>query len=111
MCAHRDLHLRRKVKTMILIRDTDEGCSFQVRLQPRARKSGVQGESGEALKIAVNAPPVEGRANAALIEYLAEFLKVPRRSVTIATGEHSRLKTVRVMGVSAEEARRRFSPR
>jgi uncharacterized protein (TIGR00251 family) len=96
---------------MIPIRDTDEGCSFQVRLQPRARKSGFQGESGEALKVAVNAPPIEGRANAALIEYLAEFLKVSRRSVTIASGERSRLKMVRVQGVSAEEARRRFSPR
>ena len=88
---------------MIAIRDTPRGASFAVRVQPRARKNAVLGEIGEALKIALTAPPVEGRANEACLSFLAELLKVPRSSITITAGESSRNKMIRVAGISAAE--------
>jgi uncharacterized protein (TIGR00251 family) len=94
---------------MIAVRDTPQGATFAVRVQPRARKNAVAGEIGDALKLALTAPPVEGRANEACIELLAEFLKVPRSSITIAAGETSRNKVIRIAGLSADELRRRLS--
>jgi len=88
---------------MIPIRDTPHGATFAVRVQPRARKNAILGEIGEALKLALTAPPIEGRANEACIAFLAEFLKVPRSSVTIAAGQTSRNKVVRVRGLTAAE--------
>jgi len=85
--------------TMITIRDTPHGATFAVRVQPRARKNAIMGEIGDALKIALTAPPVEGRANEACVDFLAEFLKVPRSSVTIAAGETSRNKVIRIAGL------------
>jgi uncharacterized protein YggU (UPF0235/DUF167 family) len=58
--------------------------------------------------VSLTAPPVEGRANEACIAFLAEFLKVPRASVTIAAGQSSRNKRIRVAGLSAAELRRRL---
>jgi uncharacterized protein (TIGR00251 family) len=86
---------------MIRIRDTPTGASFQVKVHPRARKNAITGEVGEALKVALTAPPVEGRASAACITFLAEVLKVPRSSVRITAGESSRNKTICVRDLSA----------
>ena len=88
---------------MISIRDTPQGATFAVRVQPRARKNAIVGELGDALKLALTAPPIEGRANGACIAFLAEFLKVPRSSITIAAGQSSRNKVVRVRGLTAAE--------
>jgi len=88
---------------VILIRDTPQGATFAVRVQPRARRNAVVGETGDALKIALTAPPIEGRASEACIEFLAEFLKVPRSSITIAAGQTSRNKVIRVRGLTAAE--------
>ena len=93
---------------MISIRDTSQGATFAVRVQSRARKDAIVGKIGDALKIALTAPPVEGRANQACIDFLAEFLKVPRSSITIAAGETSRNKVIRIAGLSAEQLRRRL---
>jgi uncharacterized protein len=97
-----------KSEFMIPIRDTAAGATFAVKVHPRAKKNAITGEFGDALKLALTAPPVEGRANEACIELLANLLKVPRSSVTIASGETSRNKVVRVAGLSAEEVRRRI---
>lgn len=75
---------------------------FSVRVQPRSSRAGIDGLHGEALKLRVNAPPVDGAANAAVIEVLAEALGVPRRAVRIVAGDSSRSKLVEVDGVSAE---------
>jgi len=80
-----------------------------VRVQPRAKKNAVVGEVGEALKLALSAPPIEGRANQACIAFLAELLNVPRASVTIAAGQSSRNKVIRVAGVSAAQVEARLS--
>ncbi|HUB20161.1 MAG TPA: DUF167 domain-containing protein, partial [Acidobacteriaceae bacterium] len=81
--------------------------SFLVRVTPRASRTAMQGVMGEgekaAVKIALQAPPVEGRANAALIEFLAELLGVARGAIRIAGGEHGRNKRVVVRGRSAAE--------
>ena len=86
---------------MIPIRDTPAGASFAVKVQPRAKKDAITGEVGDALKLALTAPPVEGRANEACIEFFAKLLSVPRSSVTIAAGQTSRQKVIRVAGLSA----------
>ncbi len=92
----------------MVIRDTPAGAMFEVKVHPRAKKNAITGEVGDALKLSLTAPPVEGRANDACIEFLAEFLKVPRASVTIAAGQSSRNKRIRVAGLSAAELRRRL---
>lgn len=74
---------------------------FSVRVQPRASRSEVDGLHGDALKIRVHAPPVDGAANEAVIEVLAEALGVPRRAVTIVAGQASRTKVVEVEGITA----------
>ena len=88
---------------MIAIRDTPSGATFHVKVHPRAKKNAITGEVGNALKVALTAPPVEGRANEACIVFLAAVLNVPRASVTIGAGESSRLKVIRVAGLTAAE--------
>jgi uncharacterized protein (TIGR00251 family) len=93
------------------IRESEGGVSFAIRVQPRARRNDIVGETGDALKIALTAPPIEGRANEACIELLAELLQAPRRSIEIVAGATSRNKIVRVNGLSAEQVRQRLSSR
>jgi len=93
----------------MIIRDTPLGATFQVRVHPRARKNAITGEIGDALKLALTAPPVEGRANDACIEFFAELLNVSRASVTIAAGHNSRNKVIRIAGMSAVEVQTRLA--
>jgi uncharacterized protein (TIGR00251 family) len=88
---------------LIPIHDTPSGATFQVKVHPRARKNAVTGVLGDVLKLALTAPPVEGRANEACIAFVAQLLNVPRSSVTIAAGESSRQKLIRVAGVRAAQ--------
>lgn len=81
--------------------------TFAVKVHPRAKKNAITGELGDALKISLTAPPIDGKANEACIEFFAKLLKVPRSSVTIASGHTSRSKVIRVAGLSAEEVRKR----
>jgi uncharacterized protein (TIGR00251 family) len=87
---------------MIPIRNIAGGASFAVRVHPRAKRNAITGTLGEALKLALTSPPVEGRANEACIEFLAQLLDVSRSSIAIAAGETSRNKVIRVSGLSAE---------
>lgn len=93
---------------MIPINESTDGATFAVKVHPRARKNAITGEMGDMLKVALTAPPVEGRANEACIEFFAELLNVPRSSVTIASGKSGRNKLIRVAGLSADEIRRRL---
>jgi uncharacterized protein len=86
---------------MIPIHEASDGASFAIRVHPRAKKSAITGELGEALKLSLTAPPLDGKANEACIEFFAKLLKVPRSSVTIASGQTSRNKVIRVNGLSA----------
>ena len=94
---------------MIKMNETSTGVTFAVKVHPRAKKNAITGEVGDALKVALTAPPVDGKANAACIEFFAKLLNVPRSSVTIASGQSSRNKVIRVAGVSAEGVRRRLT--
>lgn len=94
---------------MVDIREGDGGVSFAVRVHPRAKRDGITGEVGDALKVSLTAPPEDGRANEACIELFAKFLKVPRSSVTIASGLSSRNKVIRVAGVNAKDLRGRLN--
>ncbi len=94
---------------MIPVHESAKGVSFAVKVQPRARKNAVTGIVGDALKLALTAPPVDGRANQAAIEFLAEVLEIPRASITIASGETSRNKTVRIIGVSRRFVEQRLT--
>jgi uncharacterized protein len=87
----------------IPIKDTAHGATFKVRVHPRAKKNAITGEVGEALKLALTSPPVDGRANDACVAFFAELLNVPRSSVTIAAGQTSRNKLIRVAGMTAAQ--------
>jgi len=76
---------------------------FHVRVQPRASRDEVAGEMGGALKVRLQAPAIEGRANEALIEYLAILLKRPKAAVRILGGERRRLKRVEIQGVTKND--------
>jgi uncharacterized protein (TIGR00251 family) len=93
---------------MVSTHDTPDGVTFEVKIHPRARKNAITGELGDSLKLSLTAPPVEGRANEACINFLANLLKVPRSSVTIASGQNSRRKVIRVSGLSADEVQKRL---
>jgi uncharacterized protein (TIGR00251 family) len=93
---------------MIPIHETAGGYTLAVKVHSRAKKNAITGEVGDALKLDVTAPPIDGRANQACIEFFANLLDVPRSSVTIASGETSRNKIIRVAGLSSDEVRRRL---
>lgn len=92
-----------------MISSTPEGVVIDVRVIPRAAKSGIAGTRDAALLVRLNAPPVEGAANAELIEVLSKALGVPRRAVTIVAGERSRSKRVAVAGVTREAVEARIT--
>ena len=86
-----------------MLTPTKEGVLLAVRVVPRAAGAGLAGTREDALLVRLNAAPVEGAANAELIDLLAEVLGVPRRAVSIAVGERSRRKTVLIRGLSVDE--------
>lgn len=90
---------------MIEVQECKGGLSFLVYVQPRARRNEVDGEWQGALRIRLNVPPVEGRANEALRRFLADCLNVPLGAVRIASGRRSRLKRMEVQGARLEEVR------
>jgi uncharacterized protein (TIGR00251 family) len=88
---------------MIAIADHAEGCVLPVRAQPGARKTGVLGEQGGALKVAVTAPPEDGRANRALTEALRDLLSLKRSQVELLSGATGRDKRFLIRGLSRVE--------
>jgi uncharacterized protein (TIGR00251 family) len=83
--------------------DVGDGCTLSVRVRPGARKNDIAGIHAGAVKISLTTPPVDGRANEALIEFIADFLRVPRARVAIVSGASSRMKLLRITGKSAAE--------
>jgi uncharacterized protein (TIGR00251 family) len=90
------------------VEDTTGGCILQVRVTPRSSRNQVDGPRDGALKIRLNAPPVEGKANEALIEFLADQLAMPRRNILLLAGEQSRNKRLLLRGCTATELARRL---
>jgi uncharacterized protein (TIGR00251 family) len=85
------------------IQERNGAVVLQVRVQPRASKDEVAGEIGGALKVRLRAPAVEGRANEALIEFLAQLLKTPKSAVRILSGDRSRTKRIEIGGVTGQQ--------
>lgn len=93
-----------------MIQAVPDGVIINVRVVPRAWRSGPAGTRGDALLVRLCAPPVEGEANAELVEVMAAALGVPKRAVSIVAGERSRQKRVRVAGIDAAAAELRLAP-
>jgi uncharacterized protein (TIGR00251 family) len=95
------------------LRQVEGGVTLAVRAQPGARKTTIQGVYGEGsqaqLKIAVQAPPVEGKANAALTLFLADFFEISRGKVELAQGELNRSKVFLLRGVTLAEVEARLA--
>jgi hypothetical protein len=92
------------------LRDTPDGCILPVRVHPGARANAVTGTHDGALKISLTSPPTDGRANEALIAYLAERLRIPRARIALLTGATSRSKTLRITGKCAAEVQAALDP-
>lgn len=86
--------------------DSGPGALLKVRAIPGAKKSEIVGEHGGRLKVRLNAPPVEGKANKELLRLLAKQLKLKKNQVSLHTGERSRDKIILLAGVRAEDAAR-----
>lgn len=92
------------------VRDVADGCTVSVRVQPGAKRDAVVGLHGDAVKVALSAPPVDGKANEALIAFVAERVGLPRARVSLVAGATSRSKVLRITGKSAAEVRAALLP-
>ena len=90
------------------VETADGGCRLRLWVQPRAARNEVVGIQGDAVKVRLTAPPVEGKANLALVRFLAEQLGVSRNAVELTAGAGNRRKTVRVTGLTPAQARERL---
>ena len=88
------------------IQETGDGVVLTVKAVPRASKSEVAGAEGAWLRVRVKAPPVDGKANEALVKFFSSLFGVPKGSVAILSGDTARLKRIRVAGIGAASARR-----
>jgi hypothetical protein len=90
----------------LFLQPSTDGVLLRVYVQPKASREGIAGYHGDALKIRLKAPPVEGEANAACIRFLASLFGLPQTNLSIKTGHKSRLKLIEMEGVSIEEIRK-----
>ena len=91
-------------------RDVADGCTVSVRVHPGARRNAVSGIHDGAVKISLTTPPVDGRANEALITFVAELLGIPRSRVSLVAGMTGRAKMLRITGKNAAEVRAALFP-
>ena len=89
----------------LAIRDISDGCTLPVRVHPGARRNAITGIHDGALKVSLTTPPTDGRANQALIAFLAGELHIPRARVILLTGAASRTKSLRISGLTAAQLR------
>ena len=94
---------------MLNITEKDGRITFEVRVVPRAARTELAGEMGDAVKVRVSSPPVDGTANAELIKFLAKMLGVAKGDIEIVSGLASKTKRVQVTGVSGEQLRKIIS--
>lgn len=86
---------------MVKVTEKDSAVTFKIRVQPRASKTEVVGEHGDALKIRIASPPVDGKANEEVRKFFARLLDVQTNAVEIIAGDSSRDKVIRVHGVGS----------
>ena len=92
-----------------MFREANGAVTFAVKIVARASRNEIAGVEGDALKIRLTAPPIEGKANAALVNFLAKFLNVSRSQIEIVIGEKSKHKMVRVRGVTATQVQTKIA--
>lgn len=92
------------------LREAGDVLSLTLHIQPGAKKTEFAGEHGDALKIRLAAPPVDGKANAALLAFLAETLGLPRSAVSLKSGQTARRKVVLIVGACPEDVCRACLP-
>ena len=92
--------------TPLRIQATATGVRLSIRVQPRAASNQIVGAHGDALKVRLTAPPVDGAANEALVSFLSGAFGIPPRDVTIVAGSSSRSKIVELTGVTEDRVRR-----
>ena len=85
---------------------TDGRITLTLHIQPGAKKTEIAGLHGDALKIRLSAPPVDGKANEALVKFVAEALKLPKSAVNLKSGQTSRRKVLEVSGATSEAVAR-----
>ena len=90
--------------------ETSNGIELKIRAVPRASKNEIQGVHDHALKIRLTTPPIDGKANQALIKFLSKTLHISKSQVQLVRGEISRHKTVRVLGLSTEYISEKLVP-
>ena len=108
----RRLVTRSKIAAMHELRltDSNDGCVLSVRAHPGAKRNAINGVHDGALKVSLTTPPTDGRANEALIAFLAEKLRLPKDRVALVSGQTNRSKVLRITGMNAEEVRAILSP-
>ena len=89
----------------------DTACTLAIKAIPNAKRNEIVGWLGDALKVKVHAPPVEGRANEVLCDFLAATLGLSRRAVTVLRGDTSREKLIRISGLTESDVLNRLPPR
>ena len=88
---------------MVNIKETEDGVILQVHVVPRSAKSEIAGVQGDALKVKIAAPPVEGQANAECIRFLSDILGIKKKQVKILSGHRSKKKTVAIEGIRRKD--------
>jgi hypothetical protein len=97
---------------MTYLREQADGSSVSlaIHVQPKASRTRIAGFHGDAVKLCITSPPVDGKANAAVIQFLAKLFKIPKNAITITRGETSRDKGLLITGIRAAEAAAILSP-
>jgi uncharacterized protein len=88
---------------MIFLKEESQGILLKIKVQPRASKNEISGVLGDALKIRITAPPVDGEANECVISFLAKLFKVAKQDIEITTGHTGRNKSVFIWGITAQQ--------
>ena len=92
-----------------LVDDTNDGVLLSIYVQPRSSSNKIAGQHGDALKICITTPHIEGKANKAVIAFLAKFFGLPKSSVTLQSGKKNRTKSIKLAGISCSEVEKKLS--
>ncbi len=91
------------------LQETKDGVGLTVKAVPRAAKSEIAGIDDEWIRVRIKAPPVDGKANEAIVKFFAEFFSLPKGSVSIVSGDTARLKRIKISGLAADKAKEALS--